>query len=72
MEITTERCLWKLLFLNYEHMKKKSLQLKQYPWKVTVKDFILSKVASLQSAALQMNSLTSIFQKNFQFLGMPF
>ena len=53
-------------------MKKKSLQLKQYPWKVTVKDFILSKVASLQSAALQMNSLTSIFQKKFQYLGMPF
>ena len=31
--------------------------IEQYPWKVTVKDFILSKIAILQPAALLKNEL---------------
>ena len=46
-----------------EDIKNESLELKQYPWKVTVKDFILSKVASQQSATLLENKLFSFFKK---------
>ena len=37
--------------------KNERLQLMQYPWKVTVKDFTVNKVASLQPAALLKKEL---------------
>lgn len=57
MEINTDRRLWELMFLDYEHIENESLQLKPHTLKVTVEDFSLSKVESL---------------KFVQFLGMPF
>ena len=56
-EINVEKWPGKLLILNHEHKKNESLQLKQYPWKVTLRDFILSKVGTLQPAALLKNEL---------------
>ena len=46
-----ERRPGKLLILNHEHVKNESLQLKQYSWKVTLRNFIPSKVGTLQPAA---------------------
>ena len=44
--MATERCFLEIAVPRL--LTNKSWQLKQYPWKVTVKDFTLSKVGSLQ------------------------
>ena len=44
----------------------------RYTWKLTVKDFILSKIAGLQLTSLpKMCFFTGIFQGNFNFLENP-
>ena len=63
-ESTTEKCPWKLLFLNYEHINNESLQLKQDPRKVTIKGFSFSQFAIPHPAALLKNKLFH-FSKKF-------
>ena len=53
-----------LLFLNYEHINNESLQLKEDPWKVTVKDFGFSQLAIPHPTALLKIKLF-LFFKNF-------
>ena len=56
-------CMYKTVYTVYTH---------QYTQKVTVKDFILSKIAGLQlKTLLKMRFFKGIFQGNFNFLKTP-
>ena len=56
-------CMYKTVYTVYAY---------QYTWKVTVKDFIISKITGLQlKALLKMCFFTGFFRGNFNLLETP-